>query len=657
LPALYRFLPLFIFTVLLLLTPSLKAQERSLGSENQEQDSVKAASAPKAERIDPFSSVLNGVEYSSLVYDSTIWELEGIQNYHPLHKSHSHFQTTGDPGMPVSLRNPQALLSEGFQSGFYLFDPYLYTTQNARFYTSFAPFSRLVYTQMPRGFTQLSGLFTANINPDWNVSAQFRNITNQGFYLRQRNAISQFQLTSRYRTKNNRYWVQLSLNANRFFNQENGGWENDTLFDQLEGVNKQSTVNLSASSSRFSYQNHGLEQIYWLRGHKQYVNDSTTHFQPKGGIKHKMEWSKTRSVFQSSEQDFAFFSTIYIDSFTTNDSFVFNKNKQELGWVNNVADSSVFSIYTGMGAEFLQVAYLNYPQLTQPRNNYYTFLNASYKLPVITSKMSITSHYFLSGFNAGDYKAKFVVMSDAKGDASVQKKWNYELIFDVNRTTPGFIYNQFLGNHRQWTTTFNAVASQNLQFSVLHKGKNHVLRGEVAYLNMNNTVYLSEEIMPLQVSSALQSAKVKISSRLKWSRFYFKNELTFLDDLGSGMKEYLPFPKWMTYHSWYYQNDLFSGALKFQVGADVRWFSAYYAPAYDPASRLFYLQNRRMQGNYPMLDLFVAGEIKTFRGFVKLEHANFALLDNQFPNLYYSTLDYSLVSRRLVVGIVWKLYN
>lgn len=635
---------------------SLNAQDNAIGEAAGNNDSALINDKINNDRLDPFVSLSNKIERASIVYDSLIWEFNGIHNYHPLHSQYAHFQTIGDPGMPVALRFPYMGNNQGFHSGFDLYSPYLFTSENTQYYTAFAPFSRLAYTQMPKGFTLLEGIFTTNINPGWNASIRFRNTTNQGFYPRQRNSMSQAQMSSRYLSKGNRYYVQFSHNSNRFFNQENGGWENDSLFDILTGTSKQSTVNLNASESRFSYRNTSLEHVYWIKGRSKDTLDSNYIFIPRWGLKHRMDYSKTRSVFKSDFSDFSFLGSGLFDSIQTNDSFVFTKTVNEWGVVNFQSSSSRFSFFSGIGTEWLGVKYRAVALQNSPANNLFFKSEINYSLFSNVGSECIY-YYYLSGFNKGDNRLFLKVKSKDNKDSSNRNSLFYHLSFESKRNTPGFVFHELRGNHREWNNALQAIQSQVIEAAMGSKSKIQFVAAKARIMALQNAVYLSKDIIPLQYHGSFRHLMLSFDSRFKLGPFYLKNEISFQSDLGSNMNEFLPFPTIMSYHSWYYQNDLFKNALKLQIGTDVRWFSSYYAPAYDPASRLFYLQDRRMQGNYPIVDFFVSGEIKTFRGFVKLEHANFALLDEQFPNLYYSTLNYSLVSRRMVLGVVWKLYN
>jgi hypothetical protein len=58
-------------------------------------------------------------------------------------------------------------------------------------------------------------------------------------------------------------------------------------------------------------------------------------------------------------------------------------------------------------------------------------------------------------------------------------------------------------------------------------------------------------------------------------------------------------------------------------------------------------------GNYPLIDVFVTGQIKKAILFAKLEHVN---MDMQNTGYYY-TPHYPLPVRAFRIGVRWRMYN
>jgi len=602
-------------------------------------------------KIDPFVATFKGIEGAGLRYDSATWSLEGLQNFHPVFSYDFAMQTTGDPGMPAIARHLNKQFNPGFQNGYQLYEAYLLTHQNSPYYRAFTPFTKLDYVQTQRDYVHLKGFHTQNITPGWNFGIRFQTINNAGLYPRNRNSMRQAGVFSRYMGLKNRYYAQLTLQINKVSSEESGGWMNDLDFDNLTGTNKSAEVKLNNSTNVFSHREHAYEQVYWFSGSVEQTTDTTQFFVPKWGIKQKTILAKTYNRMRASGADFQFLPGVLQDSMQTNDSSAFVKQTHSLGIVSHLTDSSNFYIYAGMGAELLNVNYAQYQKI-RPGNN--LFVEASMFAKKEFLKLEADFRYDLAGFNAND----LYLLSTLLGTWNKNKPEN-NIYFSthLHHRTPAFIYHQFYSNHLQWNN--NLVKETYLQLSLGTQIKHKIGQHRVHLKNhtVNNPVFVDFNRQATQFNGNLNLSEISIESKFNIKKIHSVNKVRMLQPSNLQNAQILPTPKYASYHSIFYENSLFKSALTFQIGADVMWFSEYYGNAYDPVSRLFYLQNTRKQGNYPFLNGFANIQIKTFRAFVKIEHASFELFEDQAPNLFYSTLGFPVATRRIVFGISWKFYQ
>ncbi|MEY3983125.1 MAG: hypothetical protein RL160_682, partial [Bacteroidota bacterium] len=100
----------------------------------------------------------------------------------------------------------------------------------------------------------------------------------------------------------------------------------------------------------------------------------------------------------------------------------------------------------------------------------------------------------------------------------------------------------------------------------------------------------------------------------------------------------------------------FNGVLRIRAGVDVWWYSRFNGYGYHPATGRFYVQQNKF-GAYPLVDLFVNGEVKNLQFFVKMEHQNQGLypLSNEVP--YWSAAGYAFEPRRFRLGLRWGFFN
>jgi hypothetical protein len=103
----------------------------------------------------------------------------------------------------------------------------------------------------------------------------------------------------------------------------------------------------------------------------------------------------------------------------------------------------------------------------------------------------------------------------------------------------------------------------------------------------------------------------------------------------------------------YYADFRVLKVLQLQVGSNIFYNTAFYGNAYNPVSRLFYLQNQTLIGNYPLAEVFVTALVKKASFYVKFGHINANLINSGF----YYTPGYPLPLRALYLGLRWRMYN
>ncbi|MCO6494449.1 MAG: hypothetical protein J5I91_02060 [Bacteroidetes bacterium] len=611
-------------------------------------------------RIDPFYSVNNEVEAAGLRYDSLEWNFEGVQNYHPMYKQYFNVQSLGDVGLPAIPYLINREISSGFVPGLYLYNGYLYRNDNSPYLRAFTPFTRLQYVQTKKEYVHLQGLHTQNITPGWNIALRFQTINNMGFYPNQKNSLRQIGFSSRYMDLSNRYYAQVSLNYNRMRMQVNGGWANELNFDTLRGVNKSAEVRLNNSSNYFGNREYTLEQVYWFAGNYIKTSDTTRYFKPLLGIKHRSSFEKTFNVFESQGADLALFPAIYLDSAQTHDSSAFAMQTHTLGITNYITDTSHFHFYAGVGAEILKVQYLNFGKY-HPGNNLFADANFRWKL-LSGMILQATGRSFFAGYNSGDFLLKGRLSYSLLKTEHIKKRARLPLEqiytqLTIQNREPNYILSNFASNNTKWENNFSKEHIACFEGGISGYLKTGDWALKIVNTTIANPVFVGFGAVPEQIHAVVNQTEFWILANFKLGKFHLNNHVIYQTPGNNVQKEIMPTPALSTYNSLFYQNDLFKKALKLQLGVDFRWYSAFYANAYDPVTRLFFLQNRRKQGNYPMIDIFAAAEVKTFRLFVKMEHSNYELWNNSFSNLYYSTPGYSLTPRRLAFGIQWKFYK
>ena len=93
-----------------------------------------------------------------------------------------------------------------------------------------------------------------------------------------------------------------------------------------------------------------------------------------------------------------------------------------------------------------------------------------------------------------------------------------------------------------------------------------------------------------------------------------------------------------------------------QLGADVRYFSKYDAPAYAPGIQQFHLQstdNRVEIGGYPIVNVYANLHLKRTRIFAMMYHVNAGMGKAN----YFLVPHYPINPRLFKIGISWNFYD
>jgi hypothetical protein len=106
-----------------------------------------------------------------------------------------------------------------------------------------------------------------------------------------------------------------------------------------------------------------------------------------------------------------------------------------------------------------------------------------------------------------------------------------------------------------------------------------------------------------------------------------------------------------------YLNFRIARVLRCDLGADLRYFTKYYAPDYCPSLGQFTVQeneeSRVELGNYPIVNVYANLHLKHTRFFVMMSHVNAGTGKTN----YFLTPHYPLNERILRFGVSWNFFN
>ena len=165
-----------------------------------------------------------------------------------------------------------------------------------------------------------------------------------------------------------------------------------------------------------------------------------------------------------------------------------------------------------------------------------------------------------------------------------------------------FIHHQT--NNFKWDNDFNKTNILNINIGYAFK---KYLKVNLAYFNLDNLVYINENLSPEQATSASNLIKASILHNIKLGMFNF-NGVMSIQKLSSD--EAIRLPLFQTKQSIYINFKMFGKKLDTQLGIDLRYNTLYQADNYIPAMGAFAQQNQTKIGNYLFTDLFAQFQIE-----------------------------------------------
>ena len=249
---------------------------------------------------------------------------------------------------------------------------------------------------------------------------------------------------------------------------------------------------------------------------------------------------------------------------------------------------------------------------------------------IIDSNVGNSLHYRVEGETAigGDYIGTFSLTGEAD---LMMRLWNREVKLSANafvkNNLPSFYYRHYHSEHYWWDNDLDK------EFRTRIEGIFEVpawkTRLSVGLENIKNYTYIANSSTNLpgtknylsrlgvrQEKDNIQVLSATLKQDLKFGIFNFNTELTYQH---SSNDDVLPLPALNVYANLFIKFKI-AKVLNTELGADVRYFTEYYAPDYSPALGQFVQQNPGEKvkiGNYPFTSVYANFLLKQTRFYVK----------------------------------------
>jgi len=587
---------------------------------------------------------------------------KNFQYYNPQNKPWNPSINLGSYGLATRdlLFTPNKTI--GFQTGFHSMDRYVYQPDSVQYFRARSPFSELYMVGFFFNDQVFRGRVSQNINPRWNIGAEFHATATDGFYFNQKYKDMKATVFSWYESKNHRYNLLVNMMFNKLDATENGSITVNNIFDKdtvrqasnrypvrLNGLADNRPRNVWRDNTFF------IRQSYFL-GHLDTIDAGKPEMQvfPTNSVAHNTYIRLKQYSFYKNEPDrFGAFPFAGLDL------------AQDTTQLTNVSNDFVYSFYLRGKSLFKNEAKLDIGF----QNDLYWYSdrgisNRFYQNNMVKGALGYTFsdriqinakvNQIVQGVNFGDY------LYEVNADMSLSDKiGKISLSAYSQNKSPEFVFERMNYSYHQWEHSFDKTKTQNLTFKYSNpkigfSGKaeyflidKYLLFKEVA--NPSDNPQLDRVIEPTQLG-ALNLLKLSVGQKFHFRRFTFDNMVVYQK---SDNMDDLAIPEWYTWHSLYYSNVL-SKVLDFNLGMDVKFNTPFRTPSYSINSGQFYNDNAGLQfSTYPIVDIWATGTLQRATLFISYNFVNQYLA----PRGYYSVRRYPMNDANIRFGISWKFYD
>ncbi len=586
--------------------------------------------------------------------------------------------------------------------------PYAYNPETLPMYNTKTPYTELAYwgtlfAKDEKEESNIKILTTQNILPELNLTLEYHRFGSNGMLQNEKVDNRTAVVSTNYMGK--RYLMHAGFIYNKVTRNENGGisdnfWIRDTLVDAKEiAVNLSDASNLIKKKTVFLDQSYRIPFDFIGKGKERKARkaeqarrdsimaggdssaiaelqaviqeelalekenaakgDSLDRNITSAFIGHSSEYSVHTKRYKdriSNDRDRAFYDNYYINPAISNDSLRVMKfeNRVYLRLQPWKADGIVSKLDVGIGDKLLNYySYNNYSAILQKQN---TVLNSAY---VYAGAQGQYKKYF-----NWDATGRYTFLGHEVNDFGIDANLTFKAYpfrrhkksplilhghFETNLQEPDFYRQHIFTNHFRWDNDFKKVSTTKVETKL--DIPRWDFKAGFAYALLSNNIYYDNKAIARQNSTPMSVMTVELMKNFKLWKFHLDNRA--LVQLSSN-QSVVPLPVLSLNLRYYVQFDVVKKVMQMQIGADGRYNTLWYAPAYNPALGVFHSQDSEKYGNCANIDLFVNIQWKRACIFIKAVNINMG-----WPNKsvdYFSAHHYIGSQRAVKFGIFWPFY-
>ena len=549
------------------------------------------------------------------------------------------------------------------------YDPYTTTPQDVRYYNTTTPYSIISYK---KGFTthhednDLAFLFTGNINRRTNVSLTLNYLDAIGHYKSQAGKTFNGSVSGSY--NGDHYSLQAAFTFNRLSNFENGGLMSPEDLQNRDLKTEDMPVNLEAMSG-YRYLSGYLNHYYSINKE---INDSTTV--PLLTFRHVFETNDSRRRYIEKDASQPFYTDHYLNGKETHDTaavttvrntlsvtfeeaynhrlrfgatvYAANECQKHLG--NNppgypATDDDITPISHNTTAGIQATG----KRTTQRWSNNTFVGGAIYKQTGKYIRYMVQGDVCLIGRKLGEFHIDGNINA---GFRAGKDSMTINAHVNVRNETPDYFLAQYLSNHYTWQTDFKRTYRMRFGGGITYPTRWFKTAVKADYEMVNRLIYFEGTSGPQQSDKTLSVLAVDVEANLTTPWLNLDNHVVY-----QYASSYLMgVPAFTLYHNLYYHGTWFK-ALDAQIGVDLSYCTAYYAPYLNAAIGQFAAQQETKTGDYPVISVYANFYVRLLhlRFFAQYQHFNATFMNRK----YYAMPSYPLNPDVFRAGLAFHFYK
>lgn len=438
---------------------------------------------------------------------------------------------------------------------------------------------------------------------------------------------------------------------------------------------KRDSLSIAADSTRIKVEGHeAIDSLNRLQAIQDSIDATMKReYVPVTSFIHTLEWNNYKHIYQAYQTDASYYLKKYYNKgyMAGNDSVYDVARQSQIKNTFGLALLEGFNKYVKAGLKgFLTYDYSSYELpdtlngiASQSKwNEHNVSIGGQFsKTQGKTFHFNVMAETWIAGENAGQLHLDFNtdVNFPLFGDTVQVAASAY-----FHRNHPVFFQRTYHSKHLWWDNSdLSKETRSRIEGLLSYEKTNTKLRFAIeeiqnyTYYGMNYSAS-DEARWDLQAGVYQESGNINIMTAQLHQNFRlgplnWENVITYQN---SSNQEVLPLPTWNFFSNLYLKFKI-AKVLGVELGADVTYFTKYYAPDFCPMINQFAIQrtadSRIELGGYPFIDVYANMKLKSVRFFIMMTHIN----SGSGNRMSFLTPHYPTNSNVLHFGVSWPFFN